>query len=413
LTNIGPRVNNENDLAATEEAMSNPQLQLHVVKVRLARPDRAGHDPAPVGTRVWLDVPTGVIRDFQFQEFIVNSSGSLDTVGSSKVASIDRSITYWSLWTPPGQTLSLPANFDPDNLNVIPGFGRPVLALLNKNNELILPNNRKVILREFNLSGLDPTNPKVSTIKLNRDKAVAFYRELHIDLDFQLQLKPKGQSDLFVFDSSNGRHLHDTKFLTNPTNAPVVQLPLTQSPFSPPAAELAKTVVVIWVRDFINTGVQGQAYHPHRLLPGVQVVTSLIPNNPPNFSVIFISAKATFASASAVAAQGPEVFAHELGHVLWADAGSGREMYDDTNNVLTPNNRTVYQQRINSLFIDHLGLDIPANNVRAFLESRDHHHLSNNLMNAFPANTGVVPSALTFEQVGIFRLAPELRWPGE
>src|SRR5688572_20391679 len=123
--------------------MSNPQLQLHVVTVRLAHPDKVGHDPAPVGTRVWLDVPTGVIRNFQFQEFIVNSKGSLDTVGSSNVASIDRSITYWSLWTPPGQTLTLPATFDPDNLDEVAGFGRPLLAVLNKSNELILPNNRK------------------------------------------------------------------------------------------------------------------------------------------------------------------------------------------------------------------------------------------------------------------------------
>ncbi|MDB5921838.1 MAG: hypothetical protein JWN13_774 [Betaproteobacteria bacterium] len=394
-------------------AMAKPQLQLHVVKVRLARPDKAGHDPAAVGTRVWLDVPTGAVRDFQFQEFIVNSSGSLDTVGSSKVASIDRSVTYWSLWTAPGKTLSLPAKFDPDNLDVVPGFGRPLLALLNKTDELILPNSRKVILREFNLSGLDATNPKVSTIKLNRDKATAFYTELHIELDFQLQPKPKGQSDLFVFEGSNGRHLHDIKFLKNPTKAPVVELPLTQTPFTPPAAELAKTVVVIWVRDFINTGVEGQAYHPHRLLPGVQVVTSLIPTNPPNFSVVILSAKGTFASGSAAAAQGPEVFAHELGHVLWADAGGGREMYDDKNNNLTAKNKTTYQDRINSLFIDHMGLDIPPQNVKSFLEARDHHHLSNNVMNAFPANTSAAPTALTFEQVGLFRLAPELRWPGE
>jgi len=391
--------------------MAPPQLQLHVVRVRIAKPDQAGHDPAPTGTRVWLDVPTGVIRSFTFQEFVVAASGALTpaAAGTGKLASIDRSDTYWCLWSP-GQALTLPKTFDPDDFDTVTGFGRPLIAVLNNKDELILPNTRKVILREFNLSGLGDTKE----MKLNRTRATAFYKDLHIELDFQAQPKPAKQPDLFIAQGSSGMALHDVKDLKTPAQAAVVELPLEQAPFRP-SADVAKTVIVVWVRDFVNTGVEGKAHYPHLLLPR-NAISPLVPNHTPSdMSFIFISAVGSFAKASSTAANSPEVFGHELGHVLWADAGGGREFYEGTLPGLSFSaaELTTYQNRINALFLDRLGLGVPANTIGSLLEGRDHHHLAKNLMFAFPANSGTASTGLTFLQVGLFRLAPELRWPNE
>jgi hypothetical protein len=388
--------------------MANPQLQLSVVQVRIAKPDKTGHDPAPAGTRVFLDVPTGNIRDFNFQEFVVNAKGTLDAAGANagKIVSIDSSVTYWSLWTPPSGSLTLPSKFDPDNLDVVTGFGRPLLAVLNNQKELILPNTRKLFFREFNLSGLGETKE----MKINRQKATDFYKNLHIDLIFQAQPKPAGQSDVFLCaHTGKGMHLHDVSGLKNPAASPIVEVPLDKSPFTPDPANKAKTIGLIWVNSSLGSAVEGKAHHPHRFITSLNILAELAPSHTPDYSFIFMPATASMASASTTGGQGPEVLAHELGHVLWADAGAGREWYNNSTN-LNDAERAAYQQRINNLFINDMGLDVKPDQVAGLLESNDHHHLPNNVMNAFPANTGKVPDAITFLQIGLFRLAPELAW---
>jgi hypothetical protein len=262
--------------------------------------------------------------DFDFQPFVVNKSGGLDVGASSKKASIDQSVTYWCLWAKPGDDLKLPATFDADDLNVVPGFGRPLMAVLNDKSELVLPNTRKVILREFNLSGLKET----TEMKANRASASAFYKDLHIELEFRMQAKPKGQPDLFIAGvDKDERHLHDVKHLKSPKDAPIVELPLTQDPFAPPSDEVKKTILLIWVRDMINTGEQGEASSPLWLLPDVDLLTPLIPKNPPAYAVIFISAMAKMPDLPAGHGKSPDPLVHELGHVLGADAGLGLPFY--------------------------------------------------------------------------------------
>jgi hypothetical protein len=310
---------------------------------------------------------------------------------------------------PSGKSLTLPAKFNPDNLDVVTGFGRPLLAVLNSQKELILPNTRKVILREFNLTGAADT----TEMQTNRTKAKAFYEDLHIALDIQAQAKPSGQADLFMCECSaaKGMHLHELANLSSPTTAPIVELPLTKAPFMPSGSDKPKTVIVIWVGSAVSTAVEGKSFHPHRLITAFNLSSGMVPNNTPDVSFIFMPANASMANASATGGQGPEVLAHELGHILWADAGAGREWYNDTKHF-NDADRKAYQDRINDLFIKDLGFDVkPADVGKTLLESQDHHHLADNLMNAFAANTGKVPNGLTFVQVGLFRIAKELVWP--
>src|SRR6185295_146155 len=171
----------------------------------------------------------------------------------------------------------------------------------------------------------------------------------------------------------------------------------------------AKTILVVWVKDFIDSGgVQGVAYHEHRLLPGVRINTKLMPTAP-SYSVIFISSKAKMSSMQ----NPPHPLAHEIGHVLWADAGSGKEFYNSPDDKFGAKNKKKFRSNIEDLFIKRMGLGIPAADVEGLLEGKDHHHLGSNLMNATPDNTGVPPTGLTFVQVGLFRLASELMWSGE
>lgn len=381
------------------------QLQLNVVKVRLARPDRAGHDPAPAGTHVWLDVPTGNLRDFSFQEFVVNSSGSLDAAGANagKNVSIDSSVTYWSLWSAPGSSLKLPAKFDPDNLDIVAGFGRPLLAVLTDQKELVLPNTRKLIFREFNLSGLGET-PEMKT---NKQKAQDFYKDLHIELEFQPQSRPAGQSDIFMALHGNKMSLHDVKDLQNWATADAVELPLRKAPWiADPPATKPKTVVLIWINSSMGSSIKGKTFQPFRLLPP-QAVSEMLPHNTPDYSFSFMVADAKFGTFTGQ--QGPGPLAHELGHVLWADPGAGRKWYNSTQ--LSDADRATYQSRINDVFIKELGFDVPPDKIAAqLLESEDHHHLANNIMNPAPDNTPDVPNGLTFIQIALFRRASELIW---
>ncbi len=376
------------------------QLQLHTTKVRLAFPDKAGHDPAPQGTHVWLDVPTGTIRNFSFQEFVVNAQGTLDPAGANRRATIDRTVTYWSMWTAPGATgLTMPTSFNADELNVVSGFGRPLLAVVNSQTELVLPNTRKVIIREFNMTA-HAREP--ATMNDMRQGAIDFYKDLHIEVDFQKQPKPRGQPNVFVKGGARGgtgTTVHNVTQI-RASNPPVVSLPLDQAPFPPPSADKPKTILLIWVHDFLNTGVDGHAHHPGRFLSnaGVTVTSPSIPAAV-DFSVIFMNSKGSFKFG----------LAHEIGHVLWADVGDGKQFYEDTQNQLTERIRTRYRAAINDVFIKHMGLDIPPANVVNHLNTRDHSPLANNLMNSMPANTGT-GDQLTFTQVGAFRLAPELRW---
>lgn len=404
--------------------MGQLQLQLNLVNVRLARSDRAGHDPAPVGTHVWLDIPGGRGGlDFVFQEFVVGvdlndpAKRRLNPVGGSGVAHarIDQSETYWCVWSPPGQTLTVPnqkqmLQVDKQKnveiitpLNRIPGFGWPLLATLNGQMELVLPNFRKLIVREFNLSGM-PRSPFTDN---TRQGAIEVYKDLHVNIDFQQQTPRAGQSNLFLFGPDDHRRsfkLAD-KDRSDLESLPAETLPLTESPYLDPNSDPIKhpnelkSILLVWVNDF---RLRMPAGFMSDLVPAVTCFKSLCsPANlrfallggPNPCSVIFHSAIRT----SAVS------LAHELGHCLWSDPGRGKNFSRN----FSGSDRSLYGARL-SIMLANLKLGLFLGDIFQLLEADEHSDRGDNLM-----YSTATKAELTFLQVSIFRRAQELRWPGE
>ena len=393
------------------------QLQLSKVNVRVAFPDKKGHGPADIGTHVWMDVPGGAKpSEFKSQHFeVVKDSKDaavrrLKPVSSNTraTATIDHSETYWCLWSAPGQALTVT-----DGFKKTQGFGWPLLAPHTSGGDLILPNTRSVIIREFNLSG--GTTPDMASV---RDLAKDFYTDLHIALQFDAQPTPTSdrrnkQIPSLFSDEGNPRGLRDVRALnTKPGSAfaPVV-LALDEVPWVD-RDKRKKTILLIWIKNFaefdpkankwVDADARGFAANTSHIGIGMQYEYAILGNLSPFPSVVFI----------ATASRGDNyILAHELGHALLAEPGWGREL------IATPTveNARKYTDRVTKVLTD-LRLGMPTDEVIKLLPAKEHEKETRNLMFAkgIKDAKGVSPrDQLTFLQVALIRKAQELRWPEE
>ena len=387
-----------------------PQLQLGVVSVRLAKPAQPGHDQAPVGTRVWLDVPSSRKFDIAkasltpvFEEFEVVADpkdakiSRLKPAGASAgaAARIDTSETYWCLWSS-GNALPVKNTFDR-----VAGFGWPIQALLNDKKELILPNNRIMFLHEISLAGIDLLGKTLPPQEFfdNRDRARKFYDELHIGLIFRLNSKDASLPDVFagLHPKTNERFLHNAADIKkNIEKIPRVTLPLNSPPLKPDK-DPGKSLEVIWVKDFVGDLADGQASFTTRLSPASLV--SGLTVNPTDCSTIFIPIKPRADIA----------LTHEIGHCLLAEPGQGKKWLD-SRTPFTPQDLAVYRTRLEAM-LNGLKLGLKVDDVIQMLDDNEHSSHVSNLM--FFVGQSSSSDQLTFLQVAIMRRAQELRFAGE
>jgi hypothetical protein len=404
--------------------MSGPQLQLGLVNVRLAKPAQPGHDPAPVGMRVWLDVPSSRKFDIAkrsldpiFQEFEIVADSRDDKLrrlkpagaSANAIARIDLSETYWCFWSF-GEKLAVENKFQK-----VAGFGWPLPAPLNAQKDLILPNNRILFLNEFSLSGFDLLGRKdpPQQMMTNRQAAQKFYEDLHIGVIFREQdSRPKvvgatpnsPAPDLFVGIHSTtdpatnvtttSRLLHDVAGIKkNLAKLPVLKLALDKPPLGPDAED--KTIVVIWVKSFVGPGfADGLAITKLRLFP--RGLATAMGEPGVVLSLIFLPLEP----------RGKLNLAHELGHCLWSDPGQGIRILNDPN--LSQKEQNEYRSDMEKM-LGGLGLGLPAGDLMKMLEADSHTRDLANLMGDIPQDA----SDLTFLQIAIMRRAKELRFKGE
>ena len=296
--------------------MGDLQLQLGLVNVRLAKPAQPGHDPAPVGMRVWLDVPSSRKFDIDkrsldpvFQEFeIVADSRDanlrrLKPAGASAtaIARIDLSETYWCFWSF-GEKLAVENKFQK-----VPGFGWPLPAPLNSQKDLILPNNRILFLNEFSLSGFDLLGQSDPPARMmaNRQTAQKFYQDLHIGLIFREQTsRPKvvgtassnltPAPDLFMgvhvnpATNTSRNLLHDVADIKkNLASLTALRLALNEPPLGRDPQD--KTIPLIWLKSFVGpvgVSVDGMAITNLPLFPAGQIAAIGDPSV--SFSLVFL-----------------------------------------------------------------------------------------------------------------------------
>src|SRR5713101_4686585 len=406
--------------------MSGPQLQLGLVNVRLAKPAQPGHDPAPVGMRVWLDVPSSRKFDIPkrsldpvFQEFEIVADPKDDKLrrlkpagaSANAIARIDLSETYWCFWSS-GQKLAVENKFQK-----VEGFGWPLPAPLNAQKDLILPNNRILFLKEFSLSGFDLLGKKDPPAQMmtNRQAAQKFYEELHIGVIFREQeTRPLivgatrnstlPAPDLFVGVHSNKdpatnsttttKLLHDVAGIKKDlAKLPVLKLTLDKPPLDPDPED--KTIVLIWVKSFVGAGfTDGMAFTKLRLFP--RGIATDVGEPGVVLSLMFLPLEP----------RGKLNLAHELGPCLWSDTGQGTRLMNNPN--LNQQEQNAYRSDMEKM-LGGLGLGLPSADLMKMLEGDSHTRDLSNLMGDIPQDA----SGLTFLQIAIMRRAKELRFKGE
>ncbi len=405
--------------------MGDLQLQLGLVNVRLAKPAQPGHDPAPVGMRVWLDVPSSRKFDIDkrsldpvFQEFeIVADSRDanlrrLKPAGASAtaIARIDLSETYWCFWSF-GEKLAVENKFQK-----VPGFGWPLPAPLNSQKDLILPNNRILFLNEFSLSGFDLLGQSDPPARMmaNRQTAQKFYQDLHIGLIFREQTsRPKvvgtassnltPAPDLFMgvhvnpATNTSRNLLHDVADIKkNLASLTALRLALNEPPLGRDPQD--KTIPLIWLKSFVGpvgVSVDGMAITNLPLFPAGQITAIGDPSV--SFSLVFLPLEPG----------GNLNLAHEIGHCLWSDVGQGRKGLNNPN--MPQDLRDEYKSRMEKMLGD-LKLGLPVADLMKMLEPDDHSQTTTNLMFFLPQTNSV---NLNFLQIAVMRRARELRFPGE
>lgn len=372
------------------------QLELKYFDVRLAKEDAEGHEPCPVGFRVWLDVATNAQTpdwECHFQEFSVVADAHqaakrrLQPVGAAPgtAARLDTSLSYWCLWSPSGgPSVSPPTTWDRAD-----GFGYPMRAEANNGQQLILPNYRKLFIREFNLSGtvLQPGGgPQVS-----RDQARRLCEELHVRLEFETQQKPGNFPDLASAKIGNEPRL----FAANDAARNRVVLPLNQAPWVPPGPDDFKRIVLIWLARIEATTAMGESLVVPSVCPGS--IQYLLPGPEP--SGLIPRRPAIFMDTGR---SGGKSLVHEIMHCLLADPGLGRNNHkkfagweDNVKGVLRA-----------------LRLRASVEELYGRLPGTEHEITPSTNLMRIDGGSGSIGQAglLGFLQGALIRRAPELRW---
>ena len=391
--------------------MPPPQLRLTNVDVRVAKDgDPSRHDPADVGTRVWLDVPDKKSQ-FTFQEFKViadkrnKNKRRLVRPGQTgnATAQIDRSLRYWCVWDKKnGSVTSAPSGF-----HQVQGFGFPLLAKL-KGHQLILPNFCWLVMREFNLSGAKIT---ASRIDVNRDRLLKLCELLHIRTYFNLQPHPTltngkpcptlqarlGNAPKGLFDTNDpNTNLHD--LTPAPPATPLIDF--NKSPWVP-TKEKGRTIIVVWV-DRIETPLRSTGVTELVVRRAPKPVIGAIVKRPMKRSVIFIPVRGSTQNNEVKHAGSNADLAHELGHCLLSDPGLGRNVIDPE-----PTWKARVIRMLHGLSLNRSGQDLYKRLPKTYHDNRS----SKNLMSSRgPDDTTLTGRGLLHSlQVAIMREAPELQ----
>jgi hypothetical protein len=383
------------------------------VDVRLAKNNAEGHEPCPAGTRVWLNIPKdsatpGSDISCEFQEFTIvqdakNSAQrrlQLPSGPNDALARLKTDIGYWCLWSPQNGPQVSPQGTAWKHAS---GFGYPLRTEVFNNGMLVLPNDRTLILREFNLSDIDlslPQNAQMAQfVEVQRTTATQFCRSLHINLVFDRQPAPAGFRNLSQITFQENNHSVKRLYRTDDPDHNRVTLPLNDAPWAPPpdAANGFKQIIVVWLNGMDGSIAMGEAMvvpnlcpHPvNYILPGPDP-GGIIPQRP----AIFLN----------IQKAGGKILAHELCHCLLADPGLGREQLDKEPD---------WAARVKR-FLGNLRFRENVDGLYARLPTGPHEADPKNLMKS-NGGTGQVgdDGFLTYLQSVIMRKSQLLRWTGE
>jgi hypothetical protein len=372
------------------------QLELKSFDIRLAKDNGEGHDPCPVGMRVWLDVPANPQKadwECSFQEFSVVADDRdankrrLQPAGAAPGSSarLDTSLCYWCIWSPAGG----PAITPPAVWDRIDGFGYPLRAEASNTRQLILPNSRNLYLREFNLSGTNLQS--TAGVQVCYESAQRLCEELHIRLTIEAQQKPAQFPDLASTRISNVPLLCGSG---DPDHTRVV-LPLNDPPWAAQGQDAGKRITLVWIARCDATTARGESLVVPLVCP--DVIRYRLPGPDPaglapkRAAIFMDTAKA-----------GGRSLAHEMVHCLLADPGLGRNNHqkgagwaDNVKGVLRA-----------------LHLRTPVDELYNSLPATEHEtNPTTNLMRIDGGNGSIgQPGLLTYLQVALIRRAPELRW---
>jgi len=268
-------------------------------RVQLANASAGGSTVAPQGLHVYLDVPPR--GQFRFQHFVIeHRNGAALLVpadGSGGTARFDADYSYWCLWST--QALSGVGS----TWGEVAGFGYPLLARWERQSggrfQLVLPNTRDVQMRMYNMTG--QSDAAVAAFHAN---AVDFYQKLHVRLVFSdpvFSAPPSTHSGPWTLDFTPDVHLSENGQRITPNFGDRQWSRGTN----------ANTVMGIWVRNVLHAGLTHGLAVP--VLPIVSRRTLTAGFRFPSCAIVFLEHNHAGAMK------------HELGHVLQADCGWGRD----------------------------------------------------------------------------------------
>lgn len=305
------------------------QLKLDQVVVHVAKDKAAGSDPAPAGLHVYLDVPGG---NFDFNHFVVDDKQRLVPDQGTTPVPLDTRWNHWALWAKKALTLPTSGAFDLVDEAFDAPAGKKRWPLPSKfttqagKNVLVLPNKLGLKLRTFDLCLKVPPDTAATESVAKRgdlDRAVAYYDQLLIDIieDKQPRPDPATHKLPWLVWRIDGGGKRET-VIAQDFGQNVQQIELKPQPdfAKAPWADGQKTIICIWVREFLGAGLtNGQAW----------MMLRVFADGP-------VSQNEKFGLAAGPLVIMPEVrkaastnsFPHELGHVLLHDPGLGRAIIE-------------------------------------------------------------------------------------